>query len=148
MDEGRTMLHRWRFWIGLAVLAVCLGVVGMQFVRQPAPIRIYHRIKLGMNPAQVTDTIGMPPRVVTYPLLEAWCWNDCWDMVRETGVSHQSLRGQGPSRFVVQEWSFGDYLLWVAFENDSAVGLYLLKEDGDCPVHTTLIERFRAFVGL
>jgi hypothetical protein len=115
------MLPRWRFWLGLALLlaAALVVVVQLYWLSLPYPLRVYHRLHVGMTLAEVEQTIGSPPGnqpgVLEGPPITM-------DIAQKASPAPPSSFHSGP------RWIWKDYIIWLYVTDDDKVVIIMLMK--------------------
>jgi hypothetical protein len=120
------MQRKWRLWLGVTMLAVLPGVGWLLLhLARSEPVRAYDRIQLGMTLPEVQRAIGRSADHSSIPLMPL-STGPFGTYLRKTGLPLENVHA--PDQVVtVEHWTWDDYWIWVAFDEDGkAVGYYLM----------------------
>jgi hypothetical protein len=126
--------RRWKLWIVLVLVLLVLGASAVLLATK-VPVLAYSRIKLGMTLVEVEAAIGMPAGDYSSTPNLRPRMGPFGNHINESGIPSTCLpdaAGNAKEGYVkpltVKRWTWDDYWIWVAFNEDGkTVGYYLLE---------------------
>jgi hypothetical protein len=138
-------------WGLAAALALSLGAWLLWPSSLPFAVRAYHRIRLGMTPAEVETAVGVPSGIYYAPFnCSSGPLGKC---IQEAGVPFKTALERG-TRLESEQWCWQDYWIWVVYDDTGrAVGCYLLEgypwhRNDPPPDRPGFFDRVRTWLGL
>jgi hypothetical protein len=156
-SEGRAMSKR-RLLIctfGVVPAGLTFWLVVWWFVpTEPAEVRAYERLQLGMTTEKVQAIIGLPPGDYgpESGLRKSPSSGPFGQEVKSKGLPSANLHGPGGfPKYTVERWLWKDYWIWIAFdERGQAVGIYLIEVMDESYPRTkpSFLDRLRTWLGV
>jgi hypothetical protein len=136
LGSSLAMRRYWKLWTCLVLLLLVLIASGVYLATiDPSPVPAYDRIRLGMTLNEVEAAIGMPAGNYSGTPNLSPRMGPFGKFVKESGLPSTCLpdavgrpMGGYLEPLTVKRWTWNNYWIWVAFNEDGkTVGYYLLR---------------------